>query len=181
MRIPKLVLLIVVVASLCAPRTSAAQTIRPDFCSTNGAVRATALAGDRLYIAGEFTSVGPASPTLWAAELDAATGAPVASFPVVTGWVAAFAPDGAGGWYIGGSFTAVGGVARNSLAHILADHSVSDWNPAANGPVIALAVSGSTVYAGGNFTSIGGAVRHSIAALDATTGLATPWDPAADR
>jgi hypothetical protein len=43
--------------------------------------------------------------------------------------------------------------------------------------VIALAVSGSTVYAGGNFTSIGGQGRGGIAALDPTTGLATAWNP----
>jgi hypothetical protein len=41
-------------------------------------------------------------------------------------------------------------------------------------------VSGSTVYACGSFTSIGGQSRSHIAALDATTGLATDWDPAPD-
>src|SRR5262249_58275132 len=55
------------------------------------------------------------------------------------------------------------------------------WNPGANGPVSALAVSGSTVYAGGDFTSAGGQPRTDIAALDAATGLATAWHPAANR
>jgi hypothetical protein len=36
------------------------------------------------------------------------------------------------------------------------------------------------VYAGGNFVFIGGATRYYIAALDATTGLATAWDPGAN-
>ncbi|MEO5618437.1 MAG: T9SS type A sorting domain-containing protein, partial [Candidatus Eisenbacteria bacterium] len=36
---------------------------------------------------------------------------------------------------------------------------------------------GSTVYAGGLFSNIGGAGRNRIAALDATTGVATGWDP----
>src|SRR6185295_4249768 len=55
--------------------------------------------------------------------------------------------------------------------------TLDTWNPGANSLVIALAVDGSTVYAGGDFTSIGGQNRNSIAALDATTGLATTWDP----
>jgi hypothetical protein len=45
--------------------------------------------------------------------------------------------------------------------------------------VSALVVSGSTVYAGGDFSSIGGQNRRGIAALDATTGLATDWNPGA--
>ncbi|MBI2618691.1 MAG: fibronectin type III domain-containing protein, partial [Ignavibacteriales bacterium] len=40
--------------------------------------------------------------------------------------------------------------------------------------------SGSTVYAGGLFTSIGGQTRNRIAALDASTGLATSWNPNAN-
>ena len=41
-------------------------------------------------------------------------------------------------------------------------------------------MNGSTVYAGGSFTNIGGQLRNDIAALDATTGLATAWDPNAN-
>jgi hypothetical protein len=33
------------------------------------------------------------------------------------------------------------------------------------------------VYTGGSFTTIGGQTRNRIATLDATTGLATAWDP----
>ena len=54
------------------------------------------------------------------------------------------------------------------------------WNPEANSTVIALAVSGSTVYAGGTFSTIGGQSRGRIAALDAGSGLATAWDPEAN-
>jgi hypothetical protein len=47
--------------------------------------------------------------------------------------------------------------------------------------VLALWVSGSTVYAGGQFISIGGQSRNRIAALDAVSGLATAWNPSADN
>src|SRR5437867_800915 len=40
-----------------------------------------------------------------------------------------------------------------------------------------MAISGNTVYVGGQFTSVGGRSQVGIAALDATTGLATPWSP----
>ena len=50
------------------------------------------------------------------------------------------------------------------------------FSPQPDLPIIALAVSGSTVYAGGAFTSIGGQARNRIAALDAATGSATVFN-----
>jgi hypothetical protein len=153
---------------------------------TNGPVNATLLSGSTLYIGGSFTYVGP--PIGSFAALDAA-GAPDRTFPPVNGTISAIAPDGAGGWYVGGTFNTVGGHPRNNLAHLKADKSLDfAWAPNANSAVTALAVappisgvSGSTVYAGGNFTSIGGQTRHYIAALDAVTGLATAWNPNANN
>ncbi len=46
--------------------------------------------------------------------------------------------------------------------------------------VFALEVRGNTVYTGGVFTNVGGQPRDRLAALDATTGLATAWNPGAD-
>src|SRR5262249_27434762 len=40
-----------------------------------------------------------------------------------------------------------------------------------------LVVHGGRVYVTGNFGTIGGAARNRLAALDATTGVVTPWDP----
>jgi len=151
-----------------------AQTIDNKLWVTNGTVNAVVQDGGTIYIGGNFTQVGPATGS--AVPLDATTGQPI-SIPKVDGYVKAVTPDGTGGWYVGGRFTHVGGLPRSNIAHILADNSVSDWNPNANQQVDVLVVSGNTVYAGGEFTSIGGQIRNRIAALDASTGLATAWDP----
>ncbi len=112
--------------------------------------------------------------------MDLATGNPTASFPRVAGVVDAVVPDGSGGWYIGGSFAAVGGLRRSNLAHILSDGRVADWTPDPDAGVLALALSGGTLYVGGHFGHIGGRARSFVAALDTARGQATDWDPAAD-
>jgi len=148
----------------------------PDAWVTDKAVYAIARSADTTYIGGWFTYVGPYTGN--GVPIDAASGAPVPVYPKVNGIVNATVSDGSGGWYIGGTFTQVGEVARKNIAHILSDGSVdAAWNPNANRDVYALAVSGTTVYAGGWFSSIGGQPRNNIAALDATTGAATAWNP----
>ena len=109
--------------------------------------------------------------------LMASTGAPAAAYPKVDGTVNAVVPDGSGGWYMGGSFTRVGGVARNYLAHILSDGTVDySWSPNPNAAVYTLAVNGGTLYAGGWFTNIDGQLRNYVAALD-SAGNVTSWNP----
>ncbi len=151
-------------------------TPREDTWVTNGWVDAIVTTPVTTYIGGIFTYVGPC--TGHGVPVDAGTGAPVGVYPKVNGEVRASVPDDVGGWYIGGTFTQVGTVARNNIAHILSDGTADPtWNPNADGDVYALAVSGTTVYAGGYFTSIGGQTRNYIAALDSGTGLATAWNP----
>src|SRR5258708_28191428 len=49
------------------------------------------------------------------------------------------APDGSGGWYIGGLFTHVGGVARNNIAHLSADQTLApSFDPDSSGGSFAL-------------------------------------------
>ncbi|HYA41426.1 MAG TPA: hypothetical protein VEF34_09000 [Syntrophobacteraceae bacterium] len=147
---------------------------------TDGTVRAIATNGTTTYIGGYFTHVGP-----WIGSgvpIDESSGYPLAVFPKVNGQIFAVAPDGFGGWYIGGSFTRVGNASRNNIAHIDADGAVDAfWHPNADGDVNAwvgtLAVSGKTLYVGGTFSRIGGQNRNNLAALDASTGKATSWNP----
>src|SRR5439155_26993023 len=86
--------------------------------------------------------------------------------------------------YVGGDFTDFGvppaDSARNKVAALdIATGIPTAWNPGANFPVRALAVSGNTVYAGGSFSGLGGQVRSRIGSVDATTGLTTSWNPGA--
>ena len=74
-------------------------------------------------------------------------------------------------------FTNIGGQARNNLARILSDGTISAWNPNANNIVYSLVVGGGVVYAGGAFSFVGGQTRNRIAALNPTTGAATLWNP----
>ena len=171
------VLLFVIVSGI-----TNSQTLQENLYVTNGSVKATKISGNTLYIGGDFTQVGPS--TGYGAAIETSTGTYDASMPKVNGNIYAVAPDGLGGWFIGGNFTYVGAVARNKIAHIKADKTVDmSWNPNATGstfypPYIkAIAVSGSTVYVGGQFTNIGGLARNRIAALDFTTGAATTWNP----
>jgi hypothetical protein len=162
-------------------RQARAQVLDPNFPNTNGSVNASALVGNTLYIGGQFSYVGPYLGSFIA--LDATTAAVIPAWPRVEGTVYASAADGSGGFYIGGLFNKVGGVAHDCLAHIHADGSVDPWDPGVVGVprlISAIVVDGGTVYVGGWFSSIGGQARNNLAAIDATTGAVTAWNPGTD-
>jgi len=159
--------LLVVVLAVAASPDAAVVASRPHRTFvTNGPVYAVVRSADTIFIGGRFTQVARRSG--FGVEI-ATDGTQAMEQPEVLGGeglVQAVAPDGSGGWYIGGLFTHVGGVARNNIAHISADKSVApSFDPDARGGTHALAVSGSKVYAGGLFTSIGGQTRNSVAPL----------------
>src|SRR3954447_7255181 len=137
----------------------------------------------RTYLGGSFNTYGPRLGS--GAVFTTSSDTPAAGFPDVNGEVRASVADGAGGEFIGGDFTFVGGVARNRLAHIRADHSVDpDWNPGAKATVRALALSGDSLYVAGDFVgtnAVGTATRTRLAKVSATgTGAVDPdWAPTA--
>ena len=130
------------------------------------------------YVGGSFSDVGPSTGGF--AAIDAATGTPRLVGAHVDGEVFAAVPDGKGGFFLGGSFTTIDGVARNHLARLTASGALdTTFDPGTDNPVYALALDGSTLYVGGDFTIIGGRARNRIAALDAT-GAPTAFAPEAD-
>ncbi len=140
-------------------------------------VGAMVRSGNTLYVGGAFSHVGPNTGS--GIPLQYGRGLAAPNCAKVNGEILAAIADAEGGWFIGGSFTAVGGRPRLHLAHILADGEVAEWSPDPNKQVHALALSGGTLYVGGQFDSIANEPRSLIAAVDVNSGLATSWDPGA--
>lgn len=163
-----------IAASLLVGGTAAAA--EPPALVADGPVQATVADGPRVYVGGGFDYIGPATGP--AQTLDGVSGSGLGA-PRIDGPVLAAVADGAGGWFVGGEFSRVGRVARASLAHILPDGRVDPaWAPPVSGVVLALALSGRTLYVGGNFSSVGGRSRNRLAAVDAVTGeVVAGFDP----
>jgi hypothetical protein len=84
--------------------------------------------------------------------------------------------------YVVGDFTSIDSQPRSRIAALDAiTGQVGSWNPNAMSNdsfgVGSVAVAGTTVYVAGTFTTLGGQPRVGLAALDATTALATSWNP----
>jgi hypothetical protein len=116
--------------------------------------------------------------------LDAQSGRELAHLSA-NGAVVIAISDGRGGWFVGGSFTRLGGKPRVALAHVLASGAVDqDWEAsigsASGRPVAvhALARSGPRLVIGGAFGRVGGLPRGGLAAVDARTGdVLRVWAP----
>jgi hypothetical protein len=119
-----------------------------------------------------------------AVVLDAASGREVARFSANGALVTAVA-DGRGGWFVGGSFTRIGGQSRVAVAHLLRSGALDPvWRSSigsASGrgvAVDALARAGSRLFVAGSFGRVGGLRRPGLAALDAWTGaVLRGWAP----
>src|SRR5262249_7771163 len=122
----------------------------------------------------------------------------VGAFEADTGAVTSFRPIAASGglWalavtgatvYVAGTF--VTDVSNPVIFHLagfqdlpgLVGGVLTSFQPNIDNEVLAVALSGSTVYAGGSFTSVGVATpRQHLAAFEdipGTAGGVTPWDP----
>ena len=163
---------------------------RPD--DPHPTVLAVALSpdGNTLYLAGNFNTVGAGQNNARAGLAAVSTSGAGALSP----WNPAVTPTGsvvaivstANTVYVGGRFTAigVGGTARAGLAALAVDTGVATgWNPNPRtgadqatdpeGQVVALALSGDTMYVSGDFDHVGGVAHEHLAAV-ATSGTGTP-------
>jgi PKD repeat protein len=171
----KILLLLGLLCAFFSLKTNA-QTQNISFYGTDGVVNAIRQYGNTVYIGGSFALVGANLP--YGSVVDLTTGLPGLTYAKPNGKVSIAIPDGSGGWYIGGSFSKIGSVTRNSLARINADGSVNAWDPNLNDAVYALAMIGNTIYAAGAFTTVNGTTtRNRLAAFDASTGVTTAWNP----
>jgi hypothetical protein len=141
---------------------------------TDGTVFELVRAGDRIYATGGFQTVGRyAGP---GALLDGASGDPLAGPEIADGQISVVISDGAGGWYLGGDFSRIGGQPAGGLAHVLADGTLDDgFLPVADGLVSAVALQGGTLYVGGDFRHVDGTARDGLAAVSTTDGSLLPF------
>lgn len=173
----------------CIPNTGGAPI--DILCALDGAsqgqINTQLNGGNTLYLGGLFDNL--AYCTGGGVQLESDTANLAVAYnkaPGLDGSVHVVISDGSNGWYIGGTFTHVGGVARGGLAHLNADGSVGPWNPGvdtANAYVYALVKSGNSIYVGGTFTSVGSTSRNFVAKINADgIGTVDPsWNPGANN
>jgi hypothetical protein len=156
---------------------ASAQVLRDDLWVTNGGVYASTVVGNTLYLGGSFSRVGPATGGLMPVGVVGAK--PTLAPLLVDGAIYAMLADGMGGWYVGGMFRHVNGVARNSVARVSATGDVKPWNPGVNGAVNTMLLSAGKIYLGGTFAQVGGQSRSNLACVD-TNGTTLAWNPGAN-
>ncbi len=86
--------------------------------------------------------------------------------------------------FVGGSFTTIGGQARNRIAALGTSNGIAftDWSPSIDdGVVNALTLSNNqaVLYAGGSFTSAEASTRSRLVAFSTIDGLLLDWNPGA--
>ncbi len=149
---------------------------------TNGRVLDIETIGNRVFLAGTFTSIanvgGAQLNQRFLASYNLDTRKVDPNFrPTFDGDVAAVeaAPNGSA-LYVVGSFNTVGGMARRKIVKL---------NPTTGAPIAAFTADGNsqasvvdvsttTVYVGGQFTAVNGVNRGGLVALNATTGAVDP-------
>ncbi len=151
-----------------------------EMCGTDGRVDALAVAGDKLFAAGDVEGV--VCPSGSGVRFDAKTGALLPT-PVFAGTVrAALAdPERPGGYFVGGEFTKVGGRDAPYLVRLLPDGTLDPgWSLAIDGAVRTLAYAGGTLYVGGAFRTVGGVAHDHIAAIDLASRSLTAFTATPD-
>ena len=163
-------LLSAIALALLLPTTARAQVLDANRWLVDGDVNTIVPWGNTVYIGGSFGYVGPNTGG-WA-EVDGG-GHATPLLPRLDGEVTAMIADGAGGWFIGGSFTHVAGVARAGLAHVTAGGALVAWSPtpAPTGVVTALEHTAARVF-------VATADGELKAYDDATGAVVAGWTPA---
>ncbi|MGV9804645.1 Ig-like domain-containing protein [Micromonospora chersina] len=145
---------------------------------TNGEIKDLEVIGNRVFIAGTFTSIANVGGTSIAqkslASYNLDTGKVDTGFkPTFDGSVEAVeaSPDGLS-LYVAGSFNTVGGVTKRKIVKLnpTTGAPIAAFTATANARATALAVSSTAVYVGGQFSTVNGVSRPGLVALNPTTG-----------
>ncbi len=146
----------------------------------NGEIWDMEVVGNRVFIAGSFTSLtanGTVVNQRSLASYNYVTGAFDSTFrPTFDGGVSAVeaSPDGTK-LFVAGTFNTVGGTTRRKVAslNLTTGAPVAGFGFTANtnNAATALAATNSTLYVGGRFTKINGVDRSGLAAVNAATGV----------
>jgi hypothetical protein len=143
--------------------------LRPDFVvDTDGLVRDLVVDGDRLFVAGDFSTIGGVARARLA-SVDLTTGSVEARNPRVNASVYKIAVGG-GKLVLGGNFNYVGGQFHDHLAVVSVATAAVDPGFVADVDkgVTAVAISGdgSRIWVGGGYTTINGQPAATLTALD---------------
>lgn len=146
--------------------------------SADGSVHAIDASGSSVFIGGAFQTAG-GSPRPHIASLSVNTGAAEALTLEADGDVYALNVDSSGSVALGGAFTSVGSVSRARAAAVDGNGALTNWDPGAQGSVLAIAVVGSNVLLGGSFTWVGApnAGNPYLALVDGATGAPASPSP----
>ncbi len=175
------------------PPVGLEETVTADVLPTaqiDGVVWTQAIAGNTVFVGGEFTTARPAGS---AVGVNTVPRANLMAYDIRTGEMTPWnpganavvksmrvSPDGSR-LYVGGNFTQIGGATRYRIAAFsTSTGALLSWAPTSNAQVSAIDVFGDTVFMGGNFTSMAGGARPRLAAVSATTAALLPLTASLD-
>jgi hypothetical protein len=178
--------------SLAAPAQAAGASLGQDAdpsYQTNGRVTSIITVGNTVYIGGDFTSVRPPGADEGTGEVARSH---LAAFRVGTGALRPWNPGTNGAVttlarspnghtiFVGGDFTQLSGSNRHNLGAVSAGTGViRHFHANTDGPVLAIAVTASTVYVGGSFSTVRHKSRVRLAATHRGGRLIHRWKPSA--